>query len=95
MPYTLAMGLLWEGFEWVIGIIGSPRDTAVDLAMDVLGGLLAAAFCIVVGRAVLSATGAIAPPTLTVRHRRQPAPRSSSSSTARLRRARGVHASCA
>ena len=33
----LILGLVWEGFEWVIGIIGDQRDTLVDLAMDSLG----------------------------------------------------------
>lgn len=37
----LILGLVWEGFEWVIGIIGSQRDTVVDLAMDCLGAVTA------------------------------------------------------
>lgn len=37
------LGVVWEGFEWLIGIIGSPKDTAIDLAMDMLGALAAAA----------------------------------------------------
>lgn len=37
----LILGLVWEGFEWVIGIIGNQRDTVVDLAMDCLGAVTA------------------------------------------------------
>jgi len=37
----LMLGLVWEGFEWVIGIIGEQRDTLVDLAMDSLGAVAA------------------------------------------------------
>lgn len=37
------LGLLWEGIEWLIGIIGNPRDTAIDLVMDALGASMAAA----------------------------------------------------
>lgn len=37
----LILGLVWEGFEWVIGIIGDQRDTLVDLAMDSLGAVTA------------------------------------------------------
>ncbi len=35
------LGLIWEGFEWVIGIIGNQRDTLIDLAMDSLGAVTA------------------------------------------------------
>jgi len=35
------LGLVWEGFEWLIGIIGNQRDTLVDLAMDSLGAVAA------------------------------------------------------
>lgn len=38
----LVLGFVWEGFEWVIGIIGDRHDTIVDLAMDGLGAILAA-----------------------------------------------------
>lgn len=38
----LVIGVAWEGFEWAIGIIGSRRDTAIDLLMDGVGALLAA-----------------------------------------------------
>lgn len=37
----LVLGLAWEAFEWMIGIIGSQRDTLVDLAMDSLGAVAA------------------------------------------------------
>jgi len=37
-----ALGILWECFEWLIGIIGRPRDTAIDLLMDGAGILAAA-----------------------------------------------------
>ena len=37
----LILGLVWEGFEWMIGIIGDQRDTLVDLAMDCLGAVAA------------------------------------------------------
>lgn len=37
----LALGLLWEGFEWVADMIGSPRDTLIDLAADTIGAALA------------------------------------------------------
>lgn len=37
----LVLGLAWEAFEWAIGIIGSPRDTLVDLTMDSLGAVAA------------------------------------------------------
>ncbi len=38
----LVLGIAWEFFELAIGIIGSPRDTIIDLAMDVLGAFAAA-----------------------------------------------------
>lgn len=37
----LLLGLAWEGFEWLIGIIGNRRDTLIDLAMDCLGAVAA------------------------------------------------------
>jgi len=37
----LILGLVWEGIEWAIGIIGDRRDTLVDLAMDSLGAVTA------------------------------------------------------
>ena len=40
---AVVLGLAWEMFEWAIGIIGTPRDTIVDLVMDSAGGALAAA----------------------------------------------------
>lgn len=42
----VATGLAWEAFEWLIGIIGSTHDTLVDLAMDTLGSVVAALFCL-------------------------------------------------
>ena len=42
----LLIGLAWEGFEFLIGIVGSRLDSLIDLAMDLLGSLLAAAFCL-------------------------------------------------
>lgn len=39
----LGLGLLWEGFELLIGIIGSPRDTLIDLGMNGVGAAVAAA----------------------------------------------------
>lgn len=39
----LLLGIAWEGFEALIGIIGSRRDTLIDLAMDMAGALIAAA----------------------------------------------------
>lgn len=41
----LVLGLLWEAFEWMIGIIGSPRDTIMDLVMDMVGAIAAGLFC--------------------------------------------------
>lgn len=46
----LALGILWEIFEWTIGIIGNRRDTLIDLAMDVIGAATAAAFIKLVKR---------------------------------------------
>jgi hypothetical protein len=40
---ALVLGLLWEAFEYWIGIIGTPKDTAIDIAMDMAGAALAAA----------------------------------------------------
>jgi NAD/NADP transhydrogenase beta subunit len=40
---ALMLGLLWEVFEYWIGIIGTPKDTAIDLAMDMIGACAAAA----------------------------------------------------
>lgn len=37
----LVLGLAWEAFEWIIGIIGDQRDTLVDLAMDSVGAVTA------------------------------------------------------
>lgn len=38
----ILLGLAWEAFEYMIGIIGSRQDTLMDLAMDLAGALLAA-----------------------------------------------------
>ena len=46
----ILIGVLWEGFEWLIGIIGTTRDTLIDLAMDTIGSLLAALFCLAAAR---------------------------------------------
>lgn len=47
----LVLGLLWELFEYLIGIIGSPRDTIIDLAMDMIGaGAAAALTCWIASR---------------------------------------------
>ena len=40
----LVLGISWEAVEYVIGIIGDLRDTVIDLALDTLGALLAAAW---------------------------------------------------
>lgn len=42
----IVLGLLWEVFEWTIGIIGSPSDTMIDLLMDTLGAVAAGLFCV-------------------------------------------------
>lgn len=40
---ALGAGLAWEAFEWMIGIIGDTGDTLIDLLMDMIGALVAAA----------------------------------------------------
>ena len=42
----LAVGVLWEGFEWAIGIVGPWKDTLLDLSMDGIVAFLAALFCL-------------------------------------------------
>ncbi|WP_305098147.1 hypothetical protein [Croceibacterium aestuarii] len=42
----LLIGFAWEGFEYLIGIIGSRADTASDLVMDTIGAVGAALFCL-------------------------------------------------
>lgn len=42
----LAIGAAWELFEWLIGIIGSRRDTLIDLAMDAAGTIAAGALSV-------------------------------------------------
>ena len=46
----LILGLMWEAFEWAIGIIGGPRDTVMDLVMDLSGAVAAGLFCALVAR---------------------------------------------
>ena len=46
----IVIGLLWEGFEWLIGIIGTVQDTLIDLTMDTIGSILAALFCLAAAR---------------------------------------------
>jgi hypothetical protein len=46
----LVLGIVWEVFEWIIGIIGSPADTVVDLIMDSIGALLAGIFAAWAGK---------------------------------------------
>lgn len=41
----LAIGVLWEIFEWAIGIIGTRLDTRRDLVMDTLGAIAAGLWC--------------------------------------------------
>lgn len=41
----LVLGILWEAFEWAVGIIGTRRDTVLDLVMDALGAAGAGLFC--------------------------------------------------
>lgn len=53
----LAVGLAWEGFEWAVRIIGSTRDTLIDLAMDTAGALLAALFCLWAARSEAAKLG--------------------------------------
>jgi hypothetical protein len=48
--FGLGIGVLWEGFEWLIGIIGDAVDTIVDLLMDTIGAIAAGLFCAWVAR---------------------------------------------
>lgn len=41
-----AVGIVWEGFEWLIGIIGDRGDTLMDLAMDSVGAVAAGALIV-------------------------------------------------
>lgn len=50
----LVVGVLWEGLEWAIGIVGTWNDTLVDLLMDGIGASLAALFCWSAARSELS-----------------------------------------
>lgn len=42
----LLIGFAWEGFEYVVGIVGDRRDTVIDLVADGIGSLLGAGFCL-------------------------------------------------
>lgn len=37
----LFVGVLWELFEWLVDMIGGPRDTLIDLIMDGIGAAFA------------------------------------------------------
>lgn len=56
---ALVAGLAWEAFEWMIGIMGDTRDTLIDLLMDMIGALSAAAL---LRKFVADRTPAIATP---------------------------------
>lgn len=43
--FGVVLGILWEVFEYAIGIIGTRRDTFADLLMDMLGAIAAGLFC--------------------------------------------------
>ena len=42
LTIAVALGIIWEAFEYAIGIVGSRHDTLMDLAMDLTGATLAA-----------------------------------------------------
>lgn len=42
ISFGIAIGALWEVFEWAIAVINDIDDTIVDLIMDTLGAALAA-----------------------------------------------------
>lgn len=42
----IAIGVGWELFELAIGIIGSTRDTVIDLLCDSAGAIAAGVFCV-------------------------------------------------
>lgn len=42
----LLIGFAWEGFEYLVGIVGDRLDTGIDLVADSTGSLLGAAFCL-------------------------------------------------
>jgi hypothetical protein len=44
--FGLAVGVLWELFEWTFGFIGPIPDTMLDFVLDGSGALLAAALCV-------------------------------------------------
>lgn len=47
----LLIGFAWEGFEYVVGIVGDQLDTILDLVADGIGSLFGAAFCLWAARA--------------------------------------------
>lgn len=51
MAIGAVLGVLWEGFEWLIGIIDGPRDILIDLIMDLIGAFAAGLFVAWVARA--------------------------------------------
>lgn len=56
----VVLGILWEAFEWIIGIIGSPADTLVDIVMDTFGSIAAGLLC--AWAAAKERRGAASPP---------------------------------
>lgn len=44
--FGFGIGLLWEGFEWVTGLIGDALDTLIDLFADTVGAIAAGLFCV-------------------------------------------------
>lgn len=65
------LGLAWEGFEWLIGIIGHQRDTVVDLVMDSIGAVAAGLFVLFIKRGQFGVLGRpqALPSAHSVRHR--------------------------
>ncbi len=48
----LVLGVVWEAFEYMIGIIGGRHDTLMDLAMDLAGAIVAAALIAGIARRI-------------------------------------------
>lgn len=48
IPLAIGMGIVaglaWEAFEWLIGIVGDWRDTAIDVLMDAAGAFAGGIF---------------------------------------------------
>lgn len=42
----LVLGIAWEVFEWLVGIINGWADTLIDIVMDVIGAVAAGLFCV-------------------------------------------------